>query len=86
MTLLTHFVRFVTGGCRHLDTYRERRPLHGVAVMHLVCVQCGHAVPALQRTAREHRRTVKAGEVRLPRARRKDTAVVELVRARRQSA
>lgn len=54
--------------CQHVSTYRERRPLHGVAVMHLVCESCGRAVPAMDRTAGEHARALRTGAVRLPRA------------------
>ena len=42
-------------GCPHPSMYRERRPLHGVPVMHLVCDRCGHAQPVMRRTAEEHR-------------------------------
>jgi len=64
MTILFFLLRLCVGGCRHRHTYRERRPLYGAQVLHLVCEDCGHAVPAMQRTAREHRRAVKAGAVR----------------------
>jgi len=45
--------------------YRERRTLHGVEVLHLVCADCGHAVEAIQRTAEEHAAIVAAGAVRV---------------------
>ena len=60
--------RFVAG-CGHHDMYRERRTLHGVEVLHLVCADCGHAVPAIQRTADEHAAIVRAGAVRVLQAR-----------------
>jgi hypothetical protein len=50
-------------GCRHTHTYRERRKLHGVRVMHFVCEACGNATPAVERTAKEHRRAVHVSEV-----------------------
>ena len=55
-------------GCEHPSTYRERRQLHGADVMHFVCHECGHAVPAVQRTAEEHHLVVVTGAVRVPRA------------------
>jgi hypothetical protein len=64
MDLLSRFLRFCFGGCRHRDSYRERRPLHGVQVLHFVCADCGHAVPAVPRTAEEHRLVVSAGALR----------------------
>lgn len=51
-------------GCQHRDTFVERRPLHGVQILHFVCHTCGHAAPAMDRSAREHRRMVKAGAVK----------------------
>ena len=60
MTLFTRLLTLV-GGCSHRHTYRERRPLHRTQVLHFVCEDCGYAVPALQRTAKEHRQAVKAG-------------------------
>ena len=86
MTLITRLVNICLLGCRHTATYLERRPLHGASVMHLVCEDCGHAAPALQRSAREHRRTVRAGAVRQPRAHRQSADVVTMNRERRQSA
>lgn len=62
MTILKAVLRLVTG-CAHHDMYRERRQLHGVDVLHLVCHDCGHAVPAVQRTADEHNAIVRAGAV-----------------------
>ena len=67
MSTLNTIVRFLTG-CQHHDTYRERRQLHGVDVLHLVCHDCGHAVPAIQRTADEHVAIVRAGAVRMAQA------------------
>ena len=83
MRILNFIARMVTG-CAHEYTYRERRELNGVQVMHLVCEDCGHAVPAVQRTASEHERVVQIGAVRMPHAQRQ--TVVEIVRPRRKSA
>jgi hypothetical protein len=85
MKMLTFLARTLTG-CSHHATYRERRPLHGVQVMHLVCEDCGHAVPAVERTAGEHARMLRTGAVRLPRAHRLTTSVVALVPSQRKSA
>jgi hypothetical protein len=54
----------VLGLCRHAHTYRERRRLHGVYVMHFVCDRCGHAQPVVSRTAQEHRAATRVGQVR----------------------
>jgi hypothetical protein len=43
--------------------------LHGVDVLHFVCHDCGHAVPAIDRTADEHQAIVRAGAVNVPHAR-----------------
>ena len=67
MSTLRTLVRLFTG-CQHHDTYRERRQLHGVDVLHLVCHDCGHAVPAVQRTAEEHVAIVRAGAIRMSQA------------------
>jgi hypothetical protein len=48
--------------------YRERRLLNDVLVLHLVCPDCDHAVPAVQRTADEHAAIVRAGAVQMSRA------------------
>jgi hypothetical protein len=85
MKMLTFLARTLTG-CSHHATYRERRTLHGVQVMHLVCEDCGHAVPAVERTAGEHARMLRTGAVRLPRAHRLTTSVVGLVPSHRKSA
>lgn len=66
--MLTYLVRLF-GGCTHASTYRERRRLHGEDIMHLVCNDCEHAVPAVQRTAEEHRLVLAAGAVRVAHAR-----------------
>ena len=63
MRLLDTLLRFVPNACSHAHTYRERRKLHGAQVMHFVCERCGHAAPAVERTAREHRRVVKVGDL-----------------------
>jgi len=85
--MLTYLARTLAG-CSHYATYRERRTLHGAQVMHLVCEDCGHAVPAIERTAGEHHRTLRTGAVRLPRAHRLRPTphVVELVPSQRKSA
>jgi len=62
MSLITRLLH-VVGVCSHRHTYRERRPLHRTQVLHLVCEDCGYAVPALQRSAKEHRDVVRAGAV-----------------------
>jgi hypothetical protein len=72
------------GVCRHPQTYRERRELHGVPVLHFVCEDCGHAVPAMQRTPEEHQRAVEAGAIRPAEVRHLPAGVVSLGRRRRQ--
>ena len=62
MALFWTLMRYLPSTCSHTYTYRERRKLHGVQVMHFVCERCGHAAPAVERTAREHRRAVKVGD------------------------
>jgi hypothetical protein len=62
MKLFQTILRWLPSTCSHAHTYRERRKLHGVQVMHLVCERCGHATPVVERTAREHRRAVQAGD------------------------
>jgi hypothetical protein len=85
MKMLTLLARTLTG-CSHDATYRERRLLHGVQVMHFVCEDCGHAVPAIGRTAGEHADMVRTGAVRMPRAHRSTSTVVTLVPSHRKSA
>ena len=63
-------------GCSHEDTYRERRTLDGLEVMHLVCHDCGHAVPAIQRSTEEHAEMLAVGAVRMPKARRRIPRVI----------
>ena len=70
MQVFRSLLRLVAG-CTHQDTYRERRPLEGLDVMHLVCLDCGHAVPTIQRTVEEHAEMLSAGAVRMPQARRR---------------
>jgi len=65
--MLTFLVRLFTG-CSHDSTYRERRTLHGAEVLHFVCHDCGHAVPAIDRTAEEHRIALETGAVKVPHA------------------
>ena len=85
MRILMNIARSLTG-CSHEATYRERRLLHGAHVMHLVCEDCGHAAPAIDRTAGEHHRMLRTGAVRMPRAHRLATNVVGLVHSHRKSA
>jgi len=63
MTFLRRLLH-VCVGCRHEDLYRERRTLHGVPVLHWVCADCDYAVPAIPRTADEHRQMVDRGAIR----------------------
>ena len=84
MEMMSRLLRIFLGGCRHRSFYRERRPLHGTQVLHLVCEDCGHAVPAVQRTAREHRRVVRAGAVKVSTARRRQPAGVVAIEASRE--
>jgi hypothetical protein len=78
MNMINNFLRLCLGICTHEHTYRERRNLHGVQVMHLVCERCGHATPAMQRTAREHRRTVQLGAAPSARVQRASGHVVPI--------
>ena len=82
MTMLTYLVRLFAG-CPHDSTYRERRLLHDAQVMHFVCNDCGHAVPAVDRTEEEHRMVLQAGAIRVSHAHR---ANVVLARGLRRSA
>jgi len=84
MNLLFRLLHVCFGGCRHRNTYRERRKLHGAQVLHWVCEDCGHAVPAVRRTAREHREVVKAGAIKPAKARRVSAEVVA-IQARRHA-
>ncbi|MEZ5318812.1 MAG: hypothetical protein R2752_15540 [Vicinamibacterales bacterium] len=63
MASILRFLQFCVGGCRHEEMYRERRPLFGVDVMHFVCASCGHAVPAVQRTAEDYERVARVGAI-----------------------
>lgn len=78
MSTLIRLLQNCLGVCTHPHTIRERRKLHGVDVLHLVCENCGHAVPALQRSAGEHQRMARLGAVRRGRAHRAPAAVVEM--------
>ena len=62
MKLVRTILQWLPSTCFHSHTYRERRKLHGVDVMHFVCERCGHATPVVERTARDHRRVVKVGD------------------------
>jgi hypothetical protein len=73
-------------GCSHLATYRERRPLEGAAVMHLVCHDCGHASPVMDRTPAEHLRAIDVGAIHAPRAQRSPAPVIRIARSRRKLA
>lgn len=68
--------------CRHPHTYRERREMNGCQVLHLVCADCGAALPAIRRSTEEqiqmtgipaHER-MQARPVRAPLAFRKKAA------------
>ena len=74
--MLTFLVRLFAG-CSHDSTYRERRLLHDTEVLHFVCHDCGHAVPAVDRTAEEHRMVREAGAVRVPQAHPQTAFVVK---------
>jgi hypothetical protein len=84
MTLSFGFLQFF-GVCRHPHTYRERRELHGLRVLHFVCEDCGHAVPVLHRTAEEHQRAVETGAVRPADVRHLPTGMVTLGKRRRSA-
>jgi hypothetical protein len=84
MSLRFGFLQFL-GVCRHPQTYRERRELHGVPVLHFVCEDCGYAVPAVQRSAEEHQRTVQAGAIRPAEVRHLPAGVVSLGKRRRSN-
>jgi hypothetical protein len=71
MAAILRLLQFCVGGCRHEEMYRERRPLHGVDVMHFVCAGCGHAVPAVQRTAEDYERVAREGALRRLRTERR---------------
>jgi hypothetical protein len=88
MSTIFRAFQFCLGGCRHSHTFRERRQLHGVDVLHLVCHECGHAVPAIQRTAEEHQQIVEAGAIKALRAHRApaDVIVLEARRGRQRTA
>jgi hypothetical protein len=62
MKLFRTILQWLPSTCSHAHSYRERRKLHGVQVMHLVCERCGHATPVVDRTAREHRLAVKVAD------------------------
>jgi len=78
MHTISRFLQFCLVGCRHEHTIRERRPLHGVDVLHFVCDACGHAVPAIERTAEEHRHIVEAGAIKPLRLHRAPLGIVNL--------
>lgn len=65
-------------GCPHRNTIRERRSLHGVQILHWVCEDCGHAVPAVDRTAREHREVVRVGAIKPAKVHRYPAEVVAI--------
>ncbi len=84
MSFLLAFVHSL-GFCSHRQTYRERRELNGVSVLHFVCEDCGHAVPAVPRTEAEHRRVVEAGAIRPTVVRRHPSNVVAVAGRRRST-
>jgi hypothetical protein len=83
MKLLIRLLHVCIGGCRHQHTYRERRELYGVQILHFVCEDCGHAAPALARTAEEHQQIVQAGALKPFKARRFPVEVLALSSRRR---
>jgi len=86
MNAISRFLQFCLLGCQHEHTIRERRPRHGVDVLHFVCESCGYAVPAIERTAQEHRQVAAAGAIKPLRLQRVQPGVVDLAsRARRAS-
>jgi hypothetical protein len=82
MNPILRLLQICLGGCSHPNTIRERRRLHGVDVLHFVCEDCGHAAPAIERTALEHQRVVEAGALVLPRAHQVAASIVEIARER----
>ena len=86
MKILNTLLRLLPSTCSHSHTYRERRRLHGVMVMHFVCERCGHATPAVERTAREHRRAVKVGDQPTARIVRPQVGHVVAMETRRKPA
>ena len=64
MNVIMRFLSFFVGGCRHAHLYRERRELYGTLVLHWVCEDCGHAVPAIRRTPSEHQRVAAEGAIK----------------------
>ena len=83
MNVFLRILYLCLGGCSHRHTYRERRTLHGTEVMHLVCEDCGNAVPALNRTADEHRHAVEEGAIRKATVKRQPADVVAISGRRR---
>ncbi len=69
--------------CPHRFSRIERRPLHGVQVVHFVCNACGRAKPAMTRTPDEHREMVAAGRVIPSKATRVTSGNVVQMKGRR---
>ena len=86
MNLIDRISQLLPNFCTHQHTYRERRSLHGAPVMHLVCERCGHATPAMQRTAGEHLEAVRLGKRRNNRVLRPDHRVIAMDRQLRRPA
>ena len=84
MSTIRRFVRLFVG-CEHEATYRERRPLQDIDVMHLVCEDCGHAVPVLDRTIDEHHQAVQTGAIRMAQARRQPAPAIRMARSRQRA-
>ncbi len=78
MSLLLRVFHFCLGGCPHRHTFRERRALHGIQVLHWVCEECGHAVPAMDRTEQEHLRVVNDGAIKPAKVQRIAGDVVDI--------
>lgn len=65
---MTFLRRLFPSLCTHEHRILERRELHGLQVIHLVC-ECGHAVPAIRRDDAEYRAGL-AQQVKAPKARK----------------
>lgn len=71
--------------CRHEATYRERRrTANGVdGILHLVCEDCGFARPTMDRSAKDHKRVLRA-TTRRPSVQREAPAKVTPIAERRR--
>jgi len=63
--------------CAHPHRIRERRDLPGApGVLHLVCSDCAHAVPAIDRTTVEHLQALQSGRIKRHKVRRTGQRVI----------